>query len=162
MPVHFFDTCGLQHRYIDSEYSRRVRGLVTRSSSSCFISEWTVLEMSSAFANRSRRQNFTARRFDSLTTQFLNDIAEERLSVVATSQRDIIRARDLLRYAGVVQRRNLKSGDALVATCCLSLALGRQEKITFYTSDWTLFDVLGKIDAFKSRLNLVLLGTPRA
>jgi hypothetical protein len=162
MPAHFLDSCALQHRYIDSGYSARVRGLVTRRASECFISEWSVLEMSSAFANRLRKNNLSAVQFDSLNNRFLQDIAEGRLKVVEMTSRDFIRARNLIRFAGVVKKRNLKSGDAMVATCCLALALERKEKITFYTSDWTLYDILRKIDAFSSRLSLQLLGVPKS
>jgi hypothetical protein len=162
MPMHFLDSCALQHRYLDSPYSRRVRGLVSRKASECFISEWSVLEMSSAFANRLRRNNLTIVEFDLLNNQFLKDIAEDRLKVINMTSRDYIKARNLIRYTGVVKKRNLKSGDAMVATCCLALALERKEKVSFYTSDWTLYDVLRKLSAFSTRLNLVLLGVPKA
>lgn len=161
MRLHFFDSCALQHRYLDSPYSRRVRGLISRSGSECYISEWSILEMSSAFANRSRRGGFSTKSFDRLNDYFLKDVATGKLNVCNISARDFIRARDLLRFAGVVKRRNLKSGDAMVATSCLSLALERKKPVVFYTSDWTLFDTIRGIDAFASRLHITFLGVPR-
>ena len=105
MPAHFLDSCALQHRYIDSPYSRRVRGLVTRKACECFISEWSVLEMSSAFANRLRKNSLTVVEFDLLNNRFLKDIAEGRLKVINMTSRDFIKARNLIRYAGVVKKK---------------------------------------------------------
>jgi len=161
MSLHFLDTCALQHRYIDSAYSRRVRSLVSRVSCQCFISEWSVLEIASALANRSRK-GLSIKKFDLLNGHFLKDVASGSLSVVNLSGRDFIRARDLIRFAGVVKKRNLKSGDAMVATSCLAFSLQRKERVAFYTSDWTLYDTLRGIDAFTSRLKLVFLGTPKS
>lgn len=162
MSLHYLDTCALQHRYIDSIYSRRVRSLVSRESCHCFISEWSVLEIASALANRSRKGAISIKEFDLLNDHFLKDVASGSLRVVNLSGRDFIRARDLIRFAGVVKKRNLKSGDAMVATSCMALSLQRKEQVSFYTSDWTLYDTLRGIDAFTSRLKLVLLGTPKS
>ena len=162
MSLHFLDTCALQHRYIDSVYSRRVRSLVSRESCQCFISEWSVLEIASALANRSRKGILSIEKFDLLNGHFLKDVASGSLGVINLSGRDFIRARDLIRFAGVVKKRNLKSGDAMVATSCLAFSLQRKEGVSFYTSDWTLYDTLRGIDAFTSRLKLVFLGTPKS
>jgi predicted nucleic acid-binding protein len=161
MPVYFFDTSALQHRYMDGPYSKRIRRIISTGSNECFIADITVLEIASALGNRCRQGNLRYQRYDQANDRFWEDIAEGRLIVRDTSQRDVMRARNLLRYAGVLKRRRLQSADALVAVTCLELALERGEAIIFYTSDWTLYDILSQIDAFNAALTLRLAGTPR-
>lgn len=162
MPVYFFDTSALQHRYMDGPYSKRIRKIISTSGNECFIADVTVLEISSALANRCRQGQLRYERYDQADDRFWGDIATGRLDIRDTTQRDVIRARNLLRYAGVLKRRRLKSVDALIAVTCLELALERRERIIFYTSDWTLYDILRQIEAFSAALKLRLAGTPKA
>ena len=162
MPVYFFDSSALQHRYMDGPYSKRIRRIISTNSNECFIADVTVLEIASALGRRCRQGNFRYQRYDQADDRFWKDIEEGNLIVRETTQRDVMRARNLLRYAGVLKRRNLGSADALVAVSCLELALERGETIIFYTSDWTQYDILKHIDAFTAVLTLRLAGVPKA
>jgi hypothetical protein len=120
-----------------------------------------MVEMASAMARRCRQGALTVKDFDSMSAAFIKDVADGRVQVRNMNKRDMRRARDLIRYAGMIRRRNLGSGDAIIATCCLDLALERREKLIFYTSDWGLFDTLRTINAFTSALTIQFLGVPR-
>jgi len=157
VPCFFFDTAALQHRYVEGPYSRTVRKIVSDRRWDTFIAEITVLEMASALARRCRKQNWPESRYDVLDMRFLRDIADHRLRVRRITRRDILRARHLIRFAGMLRRRNISSADALIATCCLALALERKERVAFYTSDKSLYSILQEIDAFRSALALRLL-----
>jgi hypothetical protein len=68
----------------------------------------------------------------------------------------------LLRFAGIVKRRNLGSADALIASCCLDLAHELRKRVLFYTADWTLYSTLREVDAFRSAMTLQYILPPRA
>jgi hypothetical protein len=157
MPLSFFDTCALQHKYVTGPHSRRIRSLVTKTSTTSYISEWTVVEMASALSNRCRQGSLPNSAYDAMNRQFLKDIAEGRLNVRPLAPPELQRARQLIRYAGVLGRNRISSGDALVATCCLDLALAEQQRVVFYTSDRKLYNVLTTIDAFKKAVKLTLV-----
>lgn len=161
MACHFFDTAALQHLYVDGPYSQRVRRIASDQRRDNFIADVTVLEIASALARRCRAQNWDKRRYDALDMRFWEDVADGRVRVRDVTQQDTMRARHLIRFAGVVRRRNIGSVDALIATCCLDLALERRERIAFYTGDWTLYAILREIDAFRSALALRFLGPGR-
>jgi hypothetical protein len=158
---YFFDTCALQHRYIQSHYSRRVRVIVGRSTAECFICDWTVVEMASTFARHCRVVKAGAAHFDKLLLQFIQDIASGRLTVVSTPKRGLLRTQQLFRYAGVQKGRQLGTGDALVAVCAMELGHTYRERIRFMTSDWKLFDVARGLHAFQSVCRCELLGVTR-
>jgi predicted nucleic acid-binding protein len=156
MPTYFFDTSALQHRYIDNANSRSIRRIISDKRIVCYIADWTIVEMASALAHRCRQAAMSFRQFDQMESNFFRDVADGRLRVRITSSRDFTRARDLLRYAGIIKRRRLSSGDALIAACCLDLAYQEKQKITFCTSDGTLHSILTDITAFNSALHLRL------
>jgi predicted nucleic acid-binding protein len=161
MPVYFFDTSALKHRYMDGPYSRGIRRIISTGSNECFIADITILEIASALGGKCREGNLRYQRYDQADDRFWKDVAEGKLVVRSTSQYEVIRARNLLRFAGVLKRRNLGSADALIAVSCLELALERGDRIVFYTSDWTQYDVLRQIDAFNSALILRFAGKPK-
>jgi hypothetical protein len=161
MGTYFFDTSALQHRYIPAKYSQRVNRIVADQSNECFIAEFTVLETASAIANRCRQGELRHSRYDSADHRFWIDIAEGRLQIRAAGTREIVRARNLVRYAQLLKRRKLTSADALIAVSALELALERKEKIIFYMSDWNMFDILSSINAFTVGLSLQFLGAPK-
>jgi rRNA maturation endonuclease Nob1 len=161
MATYFFDTSALQHRYIPAKYSQRVRRIIADGSNQCFIAEFTVLEIASAIANRCRQGEMRHARYDSADHRFWIDIAEGRLQIRAAGTREIVRARNLVRYAQLLKRRKLTSADALIAVAALELALERKEKIIFYTSDWNMFDILNNVNAFKVGLSMQFLGVPK-
>jgi predicted nucleic acid-binding protein len=160
--VYFFDTSALQHRYVPSEISPRVKRIISdQKRGTCYIADVTVLEISRALANRCRQSSWGANRFDAMHLKFLRDIESERLKIRTTTKSDILRAKHLLRFAGVLKRKKLHSADALIATCCLCLALEIKKRVVFYTHDWSLYLVLRDIVAFRTGLRLRYVGVPK-
>jgi predicted nucleic acid-binding protein len=162
MSICFLDTSALQHCYLPSCYSRIVRNAVSRRANQCYVLDITVLEIASAFGRQCRRRDLTVEAYDKLNVKLWRDIQSSRLRVRPFGQREVLRARHLLRYAGVIRKRNLGSADALIAVACLELALETKEPVAFYSSDWPLYSTLKEIDAFNSGLNLRFLGTPKS
>lgn len=161
MRLYFFDTCALQHRYVGGAYSARIRHIVSDSRCQCHIADWTVLEMASALGRHCRLTGLSCKTYDQLGKRFFEDIACGRLVVRSTTVRDVTRARDLIRFAGVLRRRNLKSADALIAAACLDFAYEKAARVIFCTSDWTLYSILRDINHYSAALRLRLIGTPR-
>lgn len=120
-----------------------------------------MVEMVSAFGSICRDKKLPESEFEKMDAAFLNDVASGRIQVRAIAAADMLRARHLLALAGVLNRRNLKSSDALVAVGCRELALNIRERATFYTKDWTLYSTLYQINAYRSALKLRFLGRGR-
>lgn len=167
MPIYFFDTSALQHRYFDSTYSRTVRRIVSSSRSECFISDITVLEIAGALAKICRRRSQDTKDYDGVKNydkadqEFWKDVSTAKLKVHPTTNRDVVAARNLLRFAGLFKNRDLGSADALIAVCSREFALERRRKVIFYTSDWKQYDICRKLGAFTAVLKLRFLGTPK-
>ena len=157
----FFDTSALQHKYVTGAYSRRVRLLLGRADTQSRIADTTVLEMASALATRCRGKGWGLREFDRLHEQFIDDIANEVFTVRATGMKEVQRAIHLIRYAGVVKKKGLKSADALIAASALECALEARRVVNFYTSDWSLYSSLRDLDAFRTTMNLFLVGSTK-
>ena len=96
-----------------------------------------------------------------MNAAFYNDVAVGLLAVRTTTRNDIVRAQNLIRFAGVRRGRNLRGADALIAVCCLGLALELRTLVVFLTSDWTLYSVLRGINAFRAVLELRYVGVPK-
>ena len=166
--VFFFDTSALIHRYLDCPSSRKIRTIVSRRDTKCFVGELTVLEMSSAIARRLRKPRHDPniidlvnnRKFDRLESRFFRDISQDIIEVYPLSNTHYTRARGLLRYAGVVKNRAITTVDALIASAALDLAYKEKERINFCTSDRPLFKIISGINAFTSALNLRFYDPP--
>lgn len=166
--VFFLDTSALIHRYLDCPSSRKIRTIVSRQDTKCFIAELTVLEMSSAIARRLRRDQTSARttdlasnrKFDRLESKFFRDISLGLIEVYPLAYTHYSRARGLLRYAGVVRNRRITTVDALIASAALDLAFRERERINFCTSDKPLFTIIQSVNAFTSALNLRFFDPP--
>lgn len=161
MPVYFLDTSALVYRYADGAPSRRVRRVTSDKKSELFIANVTIVEMASALAKYCRTNGHDTKKFEVMDSAFLRDIASGRLNIREVTQGDMQRARHLLRYAGVVKKRNLGSADAQVATCCLELALEKKVPVAFYTEDWTLYSTIREINSFRSVLEIRCLAASR-
>ena len=161
MPTYFFDTSALVYRYADGAPSRRVRRLTSDKRCELYIANITVVEMAGALAKVCRTSGHNTRKFEGMDGAFLKDIASGKLNIREVTQSDMQRARHLLRYAGVVRKRNLGSADALVAVCCLELALEKKVHVIFYTEDWTLYSTVREINSFRSVLELRCLAASR-
>jgi predicted nucleic acid-binding protein len=161
MRDNFLDTSALQHVYVNGPHSRRVRLLLGRHGSQSTIADSTVLEMASTLANRCRAKNLSVKTFDRLHNLFLSDIANEAFAIRSSGLREIRRAAHLIRFAGVVKKRGLKSADALIASCAVEHALEIQRTVNFYTSDWPLYVCLRDLNVFRTTMNLYLVGVTR-
>ena len=82
--------------------------------------------------------------------------------VVETGKREYLRARNLLRFAGVKKKRRISSADALIAGACLEFALQKSEPVTFCLEDWNLFDVLRETSAYKRVLRFHFIGVDKS
>jgi hypothetical protein len=158
---YFFDTSALQHRYIDGPKARGVRRLISDRRNTCFIAELSILEISSALARHCRKNGLTPREYQKRDQAFWKDIHEKRIHVYPVGKREYVRARDLLRYAGVDKARNIKSADALIATSCHEFALNASDRVTFCLEDWKLFDVLRDLSSYKSVLRFHSIGVDK-
>ena len=161
MPASFFDTSALKHRYIAGPYAVKINRVLGRKKMTCYIADLTILEMASALGGNCRAAKLGTRMYDSMDRRFLADIADGRLAVRQTNRINILRARNLLRLAGVIKSRNLGSSDAIIASCSLDLAHDLKERITFYTGDWTLYTILREIDAFKAAMTMQYVLPPK-
>jgi|ERR1035441_967308 hypothetical protein len=171
MGVYFFDTCALLERYIEGPHARTINQLLGTGKHQCYVADWTILEIASALGQqlRGRRDrarssgvSFNLRReYDSRDRRIARDLADGRLSVWSTNSRDIIHARELVRYCGIVQGKKVDTGDAIVAACCLNLAHSLNLRVVFYTADNGLYRALVGHDHFRSVMCLRFLGTPR-
>lgn len=158
MSVYFWDTSALVFRYVHGPFSRRVKQLVSGSRRTSYIADHTVLEMASALGRECRRNSWDIRKFDSMESTFMKDIAEGRLNVRDTTRRDFQRARHLIRYVGVKSGKKITSGDALIATCCLEFVMDKREKkAAFISCDLPLLKILMSLDAFRSSMRLLHL-----
>ena len=161
MAAKFFDTSALKHRYIGGVHSARISRLLNRAISNSYIADLTILEMGSALGGDCRAKKHTLKKYDHMDQRFLSDVANGLLTVRQTNQLNVLRARNLLRFAGVIKGRNLGSSDALIASCSLDLAHDLKERITFYTGDWTLYTILREIDAFRAAMTLEYVLPPK-
>jgi hypothetical protein len=160
MPVYFMDTSALKHRYVTSAQRRRVRKITSDPKASCYICDWTIVELASAFGGHCRGNKLNVTKFDRMEREFFQDLASGRVLVRRTSSRGMLQARSILRK-GVVINRDVDSGDALIAACCRELALELKQRVVFYTADWGLYTLLRRIDSFTSVMTLRYILTPK-
>ncbi len=160
MAICFFDTCALIPRYMPGKFTYRINQ-VFGGPKNIYIAEITTVEIVSAFASICRAQKLSDSVFEQMNAAFLDDVATGRMQIRPISRSDMLRARHLLVLAGMINRRNLGSSDALVAVSCRELALEAQERTVFYTKDWTLYSTLYQINAYRSALKMRFLGLGR-
>lgn len=160
MSGYFFDTSALIPRYMRGKFTYRVNQLFA-SKNQIVISEISMVEIVSALASNCRDKGLTASDFDRFHGAFLEDVATGRINVKSLSSYDMNRARHLLILGGVVNRRSLKSSDALIAVSCREHALETRQRWTFYTKDWRLYSTLYEINAYRSALRLRFFGRGR-
>jgi hypothetical protein len=150
----FFDTCALKFRYADGPYRATVNRIIGNRYNTSYIADLTILEMASAFGSHCRTASLTLAAYDLMDLRFMDDVARKRFIVRPTNKLNVLRARNLLRLGGMIHRRSMGSGDALIATCSIDLAQELKERIHFYTADWRLYSILRQIDAFTSSMTL--------
>lgn len=163
LATYFFDTCALLYRYadepnVDRAQLRRVRRLISDRRAKNYVADLSVIEVASGLAAARRRHNWSLRKFDSMYGEFFEDLASEKVRLRAVTQRELVSATHILRFAGVIKRLKLQSADAIIAECCRELAVESGERVVFYTADWKLYFILRSIDRFKRALSLRYLG----
>ncbi len=158
MRVYFFDTSALVPRYNVGRFTGKVNRILTSPNSRFFVCELTVVEMSSTLAQIYRRRNLRTADFQQMQAMFENDIADGLLQVRGVTQADLINARDLLEDAAVVNKRNLRSADAIIGSCCRGFAYDLKRRVIFYTYDWTQYSSIFDIQSYRSALKLRYLG----
>jgi predicted nucleic acid-binding protein len=160
--IYFFDTSALQHRYVDGPKARGIRRIISNPRNHCYVADLSILEISSALARHCRKNSLTLTHYTRLDQTFWRDINEGRILIRDTGQREYLRARDLLRYAGVEKRKNITSADALIAASCLEFALAGKEQVTFCLEDWPLFHVLREVSAYRKVLRFHFIGVDKS
>lgn len=160
--VYFFDTSALQHRYLDGPKARGTRRIISSARNRCYIADISILEISSTIAKHCRKNKLSLKEYRRLDQAFWRDVDGGRVLIRGTRQREYLRARDLLRYAGVEKAKNIKSADALIAACALELALEDDERVTFCLEDWPLFHVIRDVSAYKKVLRFHFIGVDKA
>lgn len=160
MPACFLDTSALVPRYRVGKYTYRVNQIFG-GPKNIFVAEITMVEIVSAFGSICREHKLPESDFEQMNAAFLDDVASGRIQIRLISRSDMLRARHLLSLAGIVNRRNLGSSDALVAVSCRELALETRERVMLYTKDWTLYSILYQINAYRSALRMRFLGHGR-
>ena len=154
MPAYFFDTSALKHRYINTSLSARIRRIISNRNSEVFVSDLTVVELASAFADHCTERGLGQDRFDSMYRSFFGDLATGRIMVRESTRRDFEKARQLLRFARFIIRRHLKSADAIIAASCRELAYEKRLPIAFYLCDKRLHNTLQAIGAYSTVIKL--------
>ncbi len=161
MAHYFFDTSALVHRYTNSPQHARISRIVSSKQNSCHICDLTILEMASALGRVCRNTGAGLKKYDAMNTRFLQDIQTARLQVRTTTWVSIVRARNLLRFGGVILGAPFGSVDALIASACLDLAHKLQVRFRFYTADWNQYAVLRRSDVFRAGMILQYIMTPK-
>ena len=86
--------------------------------------------------------------------RFFLDVASGRVRVRSVTQRDFQNARHLIRFAKVIQKRHLKSADAIIAESCRDLAYELGSPTTFWLCDEKLYKTLSGLSAYSSAVKL--------
>jgi hypothetical protein len=160
--LYFFDTSALQHRYLNGPKARGIRRIISSERNSCYIADLSILEISSALALHCRRRKLSLRQYSRLDQAFWRDVSVGRVLIRSIGQREYLRARDLLRYAGVQKGKQIKSADALIAASCLEFALENGDRVTFCLEDWHLYYVIREVSAYKNVLRFHYIGVDKS
>lgn len=161
MSHYFFDTSALKHRYVSTPQHARISRIVSDKRNACYISDLTILEMAHALGSVCRGNNAGLKKYDAMNSRFFEDIHSARLQVHTTTWRSILRARNLLRFGGIVLKADLGSTDALIASTCLDLAHELRVRFRFYTADWRQYTLLRQSDIFRSGMILQYILAPK-
>ena len=154
MSAYFFDTSALKHRYVKSGISARIKRAISDSRHEIYISELTIVELATAFADDCIARSVGHGDYDRMYRKFFHDVAKRRVRVRNVTQRDFQNARHLLRFAKVIQRRHLRSADAIIAESCRELAYELNSPIIFYLCDERLYRTLNSLNAYASAVKL--------
>lgn len=127
---------------------------VSDSRHDIYVSELTIVELASAFADDCEMRAVGHSEYDSMYRHFFRDLASRRIRVRSLTQRDLQNARHLLRFAKVIKRRHLKSADAIISEACRELAYELNLPVVFYLCDKKLYKTLSTINAYSAAVRL--------
>jgi len=153
MTLCYFDTSALQYRYTGGRHARTVSRTINDTRNTCFISEFTILEIASVLAKACRREKLKLKDFQRMDRKFWEDLDAKRLLVRPLSQTDLLRARHLMRRSAELGR-GMTTADSVIATSAMELALERGERVTLFTEDKGICGVIDTINAYKATLQL--------
>tara|TARA_R110000787_G_scaffold51288_4_gene121674 strand:- start:134 stop:628 length:495 start_codon:yes stop_codon:yes gene_type:complete len=159
MPIYFFDTSGLQHRYIKSDHSRGIKKIISDKRNQCLISSITTIEISSAFSTYIRREGIPKNEWYKLQQAFWTDISNGKIIVREPSSNEYEKADQLLKYACLILGRKTSAADALIAATCVEYAREITKKVTFCLDDRPLYSVLTRFKTYTSVLKFKYLAT---
>jgi len=154
MSAYFFDTSALKHRYVKSGISAKIKRAISDTRHEIYISELTIVELATAFADDCIARAVGHGDYDRMYRKFFRDVAKRRVRVRNITQRDFQNARHLLRFAKVIQRKHLRSADAIIAESCRELAYELNSPIIFYLCDEKLYKTLNSLNAYASAVKL--------
>lgn len=147
MSTYYLDTCALKWRYLNGPATSVIDNIVNDPSNRVLISTLTLLEWSSAFGVLCRTNTIDHQTFKANERAFMGDIHSGRLIPVPQS-RVIEKARLLIEYIGVLNRRGLKTGDSIQLVTAKESAYAQQSSIEFVTSDQALASIVQDFNIF--------------
>jgi predicted nucleic acid-binding protein len=106
----------------DLSLTRRVNRILAAKNAEFYICELSIIEMSSTLAKQFRKHGLQISEFHDRRAMFEDDIGNGLLKVQKVYQSDLLSARDLLEDSAVLNKRDLRSADAIIASCCRHLA----------------------------------------
>lgn len=154
MSARFFDTSAVKHRYIKTPISACIKRATSDARNDIYISELTVVELASAFAEDCTARRVGHAEYDRLYRRFFQDVAEKRIQVRSVSKHEFQGALHLLRFAKVIHGRHLKSADAIISESCRELAYELDSPVTFYLCDEKLYKTLSSTNAYRTVVKL--------
>jgi hypothetical protein len=154
MGAFFFDTSALKHRYVGTPISPRIKRAISDTRHDVYISELTVVELATAFADDCALRGVGHVEYDKLYRKFFGDVARQRIRIRSITQRDLENARHLLRFAKVIHHRHLKSADAIISESCRELGYELNFPIVFYLCDEKLYKTLSTLNAYSAAVRL--------
>lgn len=156
MPSYYIDTCALKFRYLSGGPTPVVNQIMDNPDTPVLTSELTILEWSSALGCLCRGNQMDYQTFKINEQALMADIANDNLIVVPMT-RSIERARYLIEYVGIINRRALHTGDSIQLVTAREAAYAARETITFVTCDRTLASIIQDLDTLQPYLTTLLL-----
>jgi predicted nucleic acid-binding protein len=156
VPSYYVDTCALKWRYLSGGPTLTVNQLMDDPDTTVLTSELTLLEWSSALGCVYRENQIDYQTFKSNELALMSDIANDSL-IVCPMTRSIERARYLIEYVGIINRRALRTGDSIQLVTALEVASAAREVVTFVTCDRKLANIIQDLDTFQPLLAALFL-----
>jgi hypothetical protein len=112
MTIYYLDSSAVVKRYVAEIGSEAIRAICTSAENTLFLSELTLVEVSSAFARRAKGGGISDEDRQSYLDLFIGDCARD-YALIPADRRAIDRA------VGLAQAHALRGYDALQLACAL-------------------------------------------